>query len=64
MNNLMITETLRYWLAATYLAGLGPRTILKLIEILGDIQTVFSLTKNDCKDISLKPQQINSSEFS
>lgn len=50
-------DTLRYWLAANYLPSFGPRTILKLSELLGGIHALFSLSKNDCEAIGLKPAQ-------
>ena len=51
-------DTLRYWLAASYLQSVRPTTILKLIEMLGDITALFSLTKDDCKAIGLTSIQI------
>lgn len=52
-------ETLRYWIAASYLPGMGPSTILSLLSILGDIKELFCLTRSDYQSIGLKPSQIN-----
>src|SRR5579871_6731467 len=51
-------ETLRYWIAASYLPGLGPATILKLISIAGDIKSLFALQYEDCKAIGFSEKQI------
>lgn len=49
---------LPYWLAATYLPGIGPRTLLRLLDHFSDITTLFHATADDLRAIGLSEKQI------
>ena len=51
-------EALRYWIAASYLPGVGTSTLLKILTILGDIKSLFNLTLADYQAIGFAPYQI------
>lgn len=51
-------NTLKYWIAASYLPGIGARTLLDLLNILGDINALFSLTPSDYQSIGFSQHQI------
>lgn len=48
---------LRYWLAAN-LIGLSTQTLLKLLEIIGEISNLFTMTLAEYQEIGFTPAQI------
>lgn len=56
----MTPPHLPYWLAATYLPGVGPRTFMRWLEQFSDIEKLFHAAHEELQVAGLSPQQIQS----
>ena len=54
----MISPHLRYWLAALYLPGIGPRRLLRWLTYFNDIEALFSASVTEWQAAGLTPKQI------
>ena len=54
----MTSHHLRYWLAAIYLPGIGPRRMMRWLELFADIEALFLASKDELQAAGLTPGQI------
>lgn len=50
---------LLYWLATTHLQGVGPVTLLKALNAMGEIKNVFKAATSDLRNIGFAQNQID-----
>src|SRR5437868_14293535 len=51
---------LLYWLATTYLDGIGPIGLRQWLEKFGDIKNLFTMSGSDLQELGLATKQIES----
>lgn len=55
----MISNTLRYWLAAIYLPGIGPRRFFHWLANFSNVEKLFQASSDELQNIGLTAQQIH-----
>lgn len=55
----MTTSQLPFWLAATYLPGVGPRTFLRWLDLFSNIETLFHASQDELTQAGLQAKHIH-----